>query len=80
MENMTPRGLGACQYDPIMQVSHGEANFNFRLCNYITFTPGSFGVQPCTVPWPAGEGVLAKCCEVSHIAAQLFIQLYSIIR
>ena len=30
MENeniLTPRGLGACQRDPIMQVGHGEANF-----------------------------------------------------
>ena len=53
MENekhLTPRGLGACQHDPIMQVSHGEANFIFPLRNYSTFTPGSFGVQPCTAP------------------------------
>ena len=44
MENekhLTPRGLGACQRDPIMQVSHGEANFIFPLGNYSTFTPGS---------------------------------------
>ena len=34
MKNLTPRGLGACQCDPIMQVGHGEANFIFPLCNY----------------------------------------------
>ena len=33
-KNLTPRGLGVCQHDPIMQVGHGEANFTFPLCNY----------------------------------------------
>ena len=28
---------GACQRDPIVQVSHGEANFIFPLCNTDTF-------------------------------------------
>ena len=31
-KNLTPRGLGACQRDPIVQVGHGEANFIFPLC------------------------------------------------
>ena len=62
MENekhLTPRGLGACQRDPIMQVSHGEANFIFTLRNYITFTPGSFGVQPCTAPCSSSSSISA---------------------
>ena len=62
MENgkhLTPRGLEACQRDPIMQVSHGEANFIFTLRNYITFTPGSFGVQPCTAPCSSSSSICA---------------------
>ena len=62
MENekhLTPRGLGACQRDPIMQVSHGEANFIFTLRNYVTFTPGSFGVQPCTAPCSSSSSISA---------------------
>ena len=55
-KNLTPRGLGTCQRDPSMQVGHGEANFTFPLCNYITFIPGSFGVQPCTVPCFSSKG------------------------
>ena len=55
----TPRGLGACQRDPIMQVSHGEANIIFTLRNYSTFTPGSFGVQPCTAPCSCSSSICA---------------------
>ena len=58
-KNLTPRGLGACQRDPSMQVGHGEANFTFPLCNYITFTPGSFGVQPCTAPCFSSSSICA---------------------
>ena len=33
-KHLTPRGLGSCQRDPVMQVSDVEANFIFHLCNY----------------------------------------------
>ena len=62
MENekhLTPRGQGACQRYPSMQVSHGEANFILTFRNYITFTPGSFGVQPCTAPCSSSSTICA---------------------
>ena len=58
-KNLTPRGLRACQRGPIMQVGHGETNFIFPLCNYITFIPGSFGVQPCTAPCSSSSSICA---------------------
>ena len=59
LQTLIPRGLGVCQRDPIMQVSHGEANFIFTLRNYSTFTPGSFGVQPCTAPCSCSSSICA---------------------
>ena len=71
-KNLTPRGLGACQRDPIVQVGHGEAKFIFPLCNYryillpLLLDPSEYSLVQRPVPlhhqyaqrllWRRGEG------------------------